>query len=64
MVTSEVDDVNPRPFISHDGAAELFALVWNFFTSSHSFHHPFGVRPFLFGSQAFYAFGDTPSRLG
>ena len=64
MVTSEVEYVEPRPFISHDGASELFALVWDFFTSSHSFLHPSGMRPFLFGSQAFYAFGDTPSRLG
>ena len=49
---------------SHDGASELFALVGNLFASSHPFLHPSGMRPFLFGSQAFYAFGDIPSRLG
>jgi len=64
MVTSEVDDANPRPFISHDGASERFATANPLFASSHPFQHPFGMRPFLFGSQASDAFGDTPSRLG
>ena len=67
MVTSEVNDVNPRSFMSffsHDRASERFASAIPLFASSHPFQHPFGMFRFLFGSQASDAFGDPPSRLG